>query len=263
MRLDSKAWHSHVGQVIGAIGQDEFPEVLLRSISALVPYDCSLTVEFQQDSQPKVLSDHLLSNERAFFENVWLKGAYLLGPYYNAYLNGLPNGFYSLRQVAPDAFTKSNYYNIYFRHVGQSDMCGFVVWPTPDRCIILNVARSHYNARFSAPELRRLRKIEPMVRPAMARHWRSQGRPKENSTTHDNLMKRASAFGRHVLSDREYEVVHYLLRGHSTKSIAHQIDVSAETVRAHRKNTYRKLGVRSQGELFSTFIAHLATEPAA
>ncbi len=141
VRLDSKAWHSLVGQVIETIGEDDFPEILLRSIAAVVPYDCSLTVEFQKDSTPKVLSDHLLSNEREFFEDVWLKGAYLLGPYYNAYLHGLPNGFYSLKQVAPDAFTKSDYYNIYFRHVGQSDMCGFVAWPTPDRCIILNIAR--------------------------------------------------------------------------------------------------------------------------
>lgn len=248
--------------MIETSGQDDFPEILLRSIAAVVPYDCSLTVEFRKDSLPKVLSDHLLSNEREFFENVWLKGAYLLGPYYNAYLQGLPNGFYSLKQVAPDAFTKSDYYNVYFRHVGQSDMCGFVSWPSPDRCIVLNVARSHYNARFSSSELRKLRTIEPVIRPAMARHWQTQSRTKDGSTAHSSLLKRASAFGRHALSDREYEVVHYLLRGHSTKSIAHQIDVTAETVRAHRKNTYRKLGVRSQGELFSTFIAHLATESA-
>ncbi len=93
-----------------------------------------MIVEFKRNTAPVILADHLLSSERRYFDNIWLNGGYLLGPYYNAYLRGIPGGFYSLKQAAPDAFTKSEYYRIYFRHVGQSDMAGYVAWPRPEQC---------------------------------------------------------------------------------------------------------------------------------
>ncbi len=258
LRLDTTAWHNVVGQVIEAVGHNGFPEMLMQAIAEIVPYDSSLIVEFQKDSAPIVLYDHIVSSERELFENVWLKGGYLFGPYYNAFLQDIPDGFYSLKQVARDTFTKSEYYKMYFRHVGQSDMCSYVAWRSPSQCISLCIARAHFNDRFSSQELNNLRKIERVVRSAMLKHWQKASRGKKASTFHSQLLNRASVFGQYLLSDREYEVLHYVLRGQSTKSIANKIGVTPDTVRAHQKHTYRKFGVRSQGELFSLFFTHLA-----
>lgn len=54
-----------------------------------------------------------------------------------------------------------------------------------------------------------------------------------------------------VLTARELDVVRLILSGHSNKEAAAKLALSAETVKVHRRNVYRKLDVNSQSELFS------------
>ncbi|MNN87274.1 Transcriptional regulatory protein UhpA [compost metagenome] len=61
-------------------------------------------------------------------------------------------------------------------------------------------------------------------------------------------------FGGDRLTEREREIAHLLLRGHSVKSSAKVLEISPETVRMHRKNLYTKLEISSQAELFALFI---------
>lgn len=51
-----------------------------------------------------------------------------------------------------------------------------------------------------------------------------------------------------LLSDREKEVLHELVQGHSYQSIADRLYISLPTVRFHLQNIYKKLHVRSRGE---------------
>lgn len=44
------------------------------------------------------------------------------------------------------------------------------------------------------------------------------------------------------LTPREAEVLHFVIRGHGTKSIANRIGISVRTVDAHRRNISRKIG---------------------
>jgi DNA-binding NarL/FixJ family response regulator len=48
-----------------------------------------------------------------------------------------------------------------------------------------------------------------------------------------------------------------LLRGHSTKSVARELDIAPGTVMVHKRNLFSKLGITSQFELFSRFIDEL------
>lgn len=63
----------------------------------------------------------------------------------------------------------------------------------------------------------------------------------------------AQQSGRVPLTAREIEVVRLSLSGFSTRAIAERLAISFETVRAHKKHTYAKLGVSSQSELFALF----------
>ena len=65
-------------------------------------------------------------------------------------------------------------------------------------------------------------------------------------------------FGSSLLTERECHVAQYLLRGHSTRSLAERLGISEDTVKTHRKNLYAKLDIATQAELFSLFIASLA-----
>ena len=53
---------------------------------------------------------------------------------------------------------------------------------------------------------------------------------------------------RSLLTAREWEVVDLLCQGRSTREIAHELVLSAETVRSHVKSILRKLGVSSRAE---------------
>ncbi|WP_207434263.1 response regulator [Sabulibacter ruber] len=50
------------------------------------------------------------------------------------------------------------------------------------------------------------------------------------------------------LSDREKEVLHWLVQGYSYKMVAAQLFISLETVRSHVKKIYEKLQVNSKSE---------------
>ncbi|MGB5065942.1 MAG: LuxR C-terminal-related transcriptional regulator, partial [Albidovulum sp.] len=51
--------------------------------------------------------------------------------------------------------------------------------------------------------------------------------------------------------------VEYSLKGHSAEATSRILGIAPGTVRIHRRNIYSKLGISSQGELFSRFIQTL------
>ncbi len=55
--------------------------------------------------------------------------------------------------------------------------------------------------------------------------------------------------GPELLTPREADVLEHLQRGRSNAEIANALCVGIETVRTHRRNIYRKLGVRTRREL--------------
>jgi DNA-binding NarL/FixJ family response regulator len=65
-----------------------------------------------------------------------------------------------------------------------------------------------------------------------------------------NETTRAGApVGPELLTPREADVLDHLRQGRSNAEIALALHVSIETVRTHRRNIYRKLGVRTRREL--------------
>lgn len=56
------------------------------------------------------------------------------------------------------------------------------------------------------------------------------------------------------LSDREIQIIRYVLQDKTSREIAQLLFLSEHTVNTHRKNIYRKLGVNSQAELASAVL---------
>lgn len=52
-----------------------------------------------------------------------------------------------------------------------------------------------------------------------------------------------------TLSQREKEILDHLARGHSSKQIARELDISVRTVESHRQSIKRKLNLEGQAEL--------------
>jgi len=56
------------------------------------------------------------------------------------------------------------------------------------------------------------------------------------------------------LTNRELEVMKYLLRGMTYNEIAHSLQISPHTVNDHIKKIYHKLNINSKGELMSIYM---------
>jgi DNA-binding CsgD family transcriptional regulator len=81
----------------------------------------------------------------------------------------------------------------------------------------------------------------------------------EQSSIQRSIDNAFRTFGRNLLTPRERDVVEYVLKGNSSAAIGRLLNISAGTVQIHRNNIYQKLGINSQGELFSQFISGLTS----
>lgn len=78
--------------------------------------------------------------------------------------------------------------------------------------------------------------------------------PSSGQTPGDIIEGRCEELTRaYRLSPRERDVLAYLARGHSTTRVAEELCISSETVKAHVKHIYEKMGVHSREELLDLF----------
>src|SRR5690606_15907250 len=113
---------------------------------------------------------------------------------------------------------------------------------------------------FCRGELPLLELVEPFVQASLQRIWALRpSRPADAAEDRvDRSLKRCfERFGESVLTERERQVSQLLLRGHSSKSIARELDIAPGTVIVHKHNPSAELNIRSQYELFSLLVDEL------
>ena len=115
---------------------------------------------------------------------------------------------------------------------------------------------------FSKAELNRLQLIADLVHAAMHNIWgrwiERDNQMRGDTTLHERLTRTLDNFGAGKLTERERQIAQLLLRGHSTKSVARELDIAPGTVMVHKRNLFAKLGITSQYALFSIFIKDLS-----
>ena len=94
----------------------------------------------------------------------WLDRAWLLVPFVVSYISGKFDPVMVLDQVAPDRFSQTDYFSIYYRSVRLKDeMAVFVT--LPESTLFLSLGRLTGEMRFSKRDLARLRNIHPVISP--------------------------------------------------------------------------------------------------
>lgn len=261
-------WNAGVGALISALDRPQFASELMAALRVLVPFDYSIMFAYCGDAQPIDLYDDFPANKRRVFVTVYQEGPYLLDPFFLACARQTKNGLYRLRDLAPDRFYQGDYFRSYYVQTGLSEEIGYFINLPGSVVVTVSLMRVGQSPVFNAREFKVLRAAEPVVRAAVERHWGELNRrfsdtePGGNSQSNiQRYIEHAfQTFGKAVLTPRERDVVEYVLKGYSSKSIGKVLDVSPGTVRIHRKNIYSKLGINSQGQLFSQFISALASD---
>jgi len=168
-------------------------------------------------------------------------------------------GLLTLRGVAPPGFIESEYYDRLYAGLGAYDELIHAIGPTQGLWL---TAGATSGAPFPTEAISRHETAHSAIRACLLRlaellDREGFGSDHELAGVVDGAVDR---FGADVLSAREQQVVHLILRGHNSESVSQQLGISWNTVRAHRTRAYRKLGVSSQGELFYAFLRTLGLE---
>lgn len=257
-------WHEASARVIDALDGPDFASALVAALRSITPFEHSVTFAYHGDLRPVALHHEFPDWKRKVMVDDYQAGPYLFDPFYlNAARPPLPR-LVRLRDLAPDRFYQGEYFRNYYVQTELAEEIGFMVDVGRGVNVVISAMRS---ARvFSAREFRDLQQVLPFVAAAARRNWSdlsgafTEDAPAPQGAALASLIDRAfRSVGRNLLTQREAEVVEYTLKGHSAEATGQALGITPGTVRIHKRNIYGKLGISSQGELFSRFIATLSS----
>lgn len=264
--IDDPIWHRTLGALIEALDRPNFWKVLVRYLGDAVSFDSWVVLCFRHDGRPVVYAESPSPDggEDALFRE-YLDGFYMLDPFYLACMDEPRPGLLRLDDVAPDNFEAEEYYQRYFRLNIVKDEVQFNLPLSPGRVLVLSLGATH---RYSAQEMTVLNTIAPWLLALMRQRVRGNelAEPRDVEVTvpaPPPVLDLAGSLVTTGLTGRELEIVHLLLSGFSSKGIAQKLGISPETVKAHRRHIYSKLGVKSHAELFTILLRARAQPPRA
>jgi DNA-binding CsgD family transcriptional regulator len=262
---DYAGFARHLAVAVAHLGEDGFARAMDAALRALVPFDNSMIFAYAPGKPPiGVYTDLASEAETAIIIDKYILGPYLLDPLYDEVQRGRTGGLAQLSAIAPDEFRKTEYYERHYLRTRITDEIGFFMGLPNDVTAVLSVTRRNGSAGFTPNDVARLSEAADLITELGKRHWADLhlrfGAPDgaDSPATLGPVEETLRSLQRDTLSDRQAEVIGYLLKGHSNASISLHLEISPETVKVHRRNAYANLGISSQAELFSIFIDHLS-----
>jgi DNA-binding CsgD family transcriptional regulator len=244
----------HLAKLIPAVGSADFPELLVEMLEQLVPCNDATILLYPGTDLPIIEFFQVPEESGTSTLDVFVKGAFLLDPYYMAATQDKKFGVFRLRDLSPTGFRDSEYYKTWYRSCGYQDECGFLIRIGDEGFVNIALGKTGSRAAFTKRELAILEAILPTVETLCQQHWADSGAEPAAVNLRAQLHSALDAFGSSLLTDRETQVINLVLHGHSTKTLAEKLSISMETVKLHRKHAYAKLEVSSQAELFYLFL---------
>ena len=230
-----------LAELIGAIGDPEFPAVAAHAVTAFMGFDLTALVFHARGRGARLVFDNFGGEGRGGLET-YVAVTHELNPML-ARGGAVRARDFAIRPT-PDAparrcLVPSSDEELGFRTLG---------WPERQEEIglyfeagggVFELGCYRARGRAAAPEahMRALQGLCAPVAAAFDRHVRLVGAPSDAAE---------------ALSPREREVTQLLLAGCSSEAIALRLGISRYTVKDHRKRIFRKLRIGSLAELFAS-----------
>ncbi len=252
-----------IAPLITAVDSTDFPRLLVEALKPMVAADDGSVLLYDEGRLPQiVLSQPVAGSDRTTLD-AYLKGPFLLDPFYRKAAYHQAYGVFRLTDLAPRGFKESEYYNSWYRNCGYEDECGLLIDLGGNRFLNIALGVTTPGARFNKRQAGIITDAFPALAALCQHHWRERKTPPATEGLRTQLHASLAAFGASVLTKRERQVTELVLLGNSTRVIAEKLGISTETVKLHRKHAYAKLDVSSQAELFYLFMEALAHSPGA
>ena len=247
-----------VSEATSQMGESGFAAALANGIRELIEADDVSLIRYP-DAGPPVVEYTLPPKRRGKTTlDRYVKGPFLLDPFYRAAQIDQRFGVFRLRALAPSGFKESEYFRTWYHECGFQDECGLLI-ELDSGSLNLALGMTGSSRRFSKRQVDRLEAVFPAVEALVRRHWNPLTPAVESADLRTRLQEALGAFGSSILTRREQQVIELVLLGHSTRLVAEKLGISAETVKLHRKHAYAKLDISSQAELFYLFVDALAS----
>jgi DNA-binding CsgD family transcriptional regulator len=238
---------------------DHFGKAMVGWLRQHVSFDHCVVFGYRGAARPPLLFETFSPAESHIFVALYQEGPYLLDPFHHAAVER-KEGFWRMRELAPDRFYASEYYRSYYSQTRLAEEVGFFVPLTGKDALVLSLMRLRASGPFGTADARLLRDMAPAVINFARLRWpnlpadEAATAPRGETVAAVNEFDRAHIWKSLSLTPREKQVVDLVLQGHSTESIARAMRIVPGTVKVHRRNIYRKLKIKSQAGLFARFV---------
>lgn len=239
-------WSRGIAEIAAAQRSPLFIPALLACVKRLVDFDFIMAFAYAGSTRPLTLGDTLDKARHRIIAEDYADGPFLLDPFFQLAEDGRKSGCFRLHDVAPDHFRRSEYFRVHYSRTGIGEEIGVFFDLGRGLTGVTSFGRWDSSPPVTRADLDILRALEPAIGALCAGHWSNLHARRDDS--------QPAVPGFRMLTQREGEIVTMILRGHSTESIAMLLGISPGTVKIHRKNIYRKLGVSTQAELFAVFM---------
>ena len=262
MRVDFERLFEAVSRLLATqeLTDREIGDAFVEMMKSLIPFDYSVIFAYRGAARPIDLYSTFDTGDYDVFVRMYQDGPYLLDPFYSAASMPKP-GVWRMRALAPDRFFASEYYRSYYVQTGLAEEVGFFVPAGEGVTVVLSLMRREGSGMFRDADYALLRKAEPLVTAMVQRAWGRLGRRFEHSNraragNRDRINEAQSPMS-DKLTQRETTIIELVLQGHSSESIGLRLGVATGTVKVHRRNIYRKLGISSQAQLMSHYLGRV------
>jgi len=248
---------SAMARMTAAIGSADWFDAVLNLLGSVCAFDSGGAMVYHRDQRPRRILHRFNPQERGLPEDAYVSGPYVLDPQYQLFVAGCPDGVHWLRDIAPDDFFDSEYYRVFYSQIGLSDSIELLWHIDANSALNFFMERSIRHSRFHATDVAAVEIVLPVVFASAAKHHEltiAASRRDADNLTHRKVQSTIENFASSLLTQRERQVLFYMISGYSSALTAQRLNTTEGTVKIHRKNIYRKLDIGSQAELFSLFI---------
>lgn len=246
-----------LARMTAEIGSADWYDAVLNLLGTVCAVDSGGAMVYHREQRPRRILHRFDPSERALPEDAYLSGPYVLDPHYQLFAAGGPNGVHRLTDIAPDDFFQSEYYRVFYSQIGLSDSIELLWRIDADSALNVFIERSIRHPKFQDADMVAINTLLPVIFASAARHHEltaAASRRDTDNLTHRKVQSTIENFASSLLTQRERQVLFYLISGYSSALTAQRLATTEGTIKIHRRNIYRKLDIGSQAELFSLFI---------
>jgi DNA-binding CsgD family transcriptional regulator len=252
--------------LISAVGSDRLGASIDSVLRNTLGFDMSCGYLFRFNRAPILIHNGYNKSVPEKTLNAYVRGGYLLDPFYVACINNHPAGLWRMSDLAPDSFFASGFSIskdlhpcVSSEHGTLIEEIGFIIPVQPRVAIVYSLMRNLRNGAFLSNEMKALETLAPVINSLLELHCRLKhgdfyaGPESTDARSEDAFM--------HILQGQLTETQRYIakliLQGHSNTSIAAVLNISEGTVKVHKHNIYQRLDISTNAELFRRFISYL------